>query len=103
MSKEDPTRLTPTEHSILSLLLSTGETYGLKLVQESQGELRRSSIYVLLTRLENRGFVESRYLDTPEGQQGPRRRIYKVTGLGARAVRAEEAAQAARAGAWGLT
>ncbi len=95
MGTGDPTRLTATEHTVLSTLCATGETYGLKLVAESGGELRRTSIYVLLSRLEDRGFVESRYQDAAPGEQGPQRRLYKVTGIGQRALRAWEAAQAA--------
>jgi DNA-binding PadR family transcriptional regulator len=95
MGTGDPTRLTATEHAVLALLYGLGETYGLKLVSESNGELRRTSIYVLLSRLEDRGFVESRYQDAVSGEQGPRRRLYRVTGLGQRALRAWDAAQAA--------
>jgi DNA-binding PadR family transcriptional regulator len=98
MGKNDPTRLSGTEHTVLSLLCDVGETYGLKLVEESKGELLRASIYVLLTRLERRGFVTSRYIETPAGEQGPRRRLYRVTGIGERALRAWEVAQAAWAG-----
>jgi PadR family transcriptional regulator PadR len=95
MSSGNPIRLSPTEHTVLSLLCDLGEAYGLRLVEQSAGELRRSSIYVLLSRLESRGFVSSRYLDTPMGEQGPRRRVYKVTGLGELSLRAWEAAQMA--------
>lgn len=95
MTATNPTRLTATEHCILSLLGEIGEAYGLLLVEKSNGVLRRGSIYVLLSRLENRGFVKSRYVEPATGQQGPSRRLYKATDNGERALMAWKAAQRA--------
>ena len=80
---------------MLSLLSGVGETYGLRLVEASRGKLRRNSVYVLLTRLEAAGFVKSRYVETPAGEQGPRRRVYRVTLAGSRALEAWKASESA--------
>jgi len=81
---------TQAEHTVLSLLCDHGETRGLQLVKWSNGELARASIYVLLSRLERRGFVASRYIDAPSSGQGPRRRLYSLTNNGKRALCARE-------------
>jgi DNA-binding PadR family transcriptional regulator len=78
-------RLSPTEALILELL-RTGEMYGLQMVQESRGTLKRGTVYVTLGRMEEKGYVESR----PEVGQGEAiglpRRLYRPTGLGLRVL-----------------
>lgn len=60
--------------------------YGLQLIAESNGILKRGSIYVLLNRMEDNGLVKSKLeKKTPEGEQGPPRRKYRITGLGEKA------------------
>jgi len=76
--------LTPTERLILDLL-SESEMYGLQLVAVSRGKLKRGSVYVLLGRMEEKGFVESRPEEkTPH--PGLPRRLYRVTRLGTRVM-----------------
>jgi PadR family transcriptional regulator, regulatory protein PadR len=72
------------EHLVLELLVSRGPTYGLDLVSESNGRLKRGSVYVTLGRMEQKGFVTSR-LDERPGD-GPSRRLYDLTALGKRAL-----------------
>jgi DNA-binding PadR family transcriptional regulator len=66
---------------ILDLLVQRGELYGLELVEESNGALKRGTIYTTLARMLRKGFVESRKQQTP-GQAGLPRRLYRPTGLG---------------------
>jgi DNA-binding PadR family transcriptional regulator len=62
--------------------LEKGPRYGLQLVEWSDGRLKRNTIYVLLTRLEKKGWIYSRLTPTPPGESGPPRRVYRSTTLG---------------------
>lgn len=76
--------ITRKEQVILSLLISRGqnEQYGLELVKESDGQLKKGTVYVLLQRLEEKGFVESKKEKRIEGARGLPRRLYKITATG---------------------
>ncbi|SRR5258708_18969614 len=80
--------LSRTEEQILDLLIARGEMYGLEMVRESSGALKKGTIYVTLGRMEEKGYVESRQEELPETTRGIPRRLYRPTGLGARVVRA---------------
>lgn len=82
---------------MLRLLIANGEMYGLELVDNSNGELKRGTVYVTLSRMDEKGYVESRVESDAPGDRAPRR-LYKATGLGARAYRAAEAGSRAFAG-----
>lgn len=74
-------------------LLSGGKNlYGLEMVKASGGELKRGTIYVLLDRLEDKGFVTST-AEKQAGLPGMPRRMYRITGVGQRALAARYAAQ----------
>ena len=47
------------EQHILELLVSGGPMYGLQLVDRSEGELKRGTVYVTLARMEAKGLVQS--------------------------------------------
>jgi PadR family transcriptional regulator, regulatory protein PadR len=80
-------RLPPAkELAILALLRDLGESYGLQLVQQSSGVLSRGGVYVLLDRLEEKGMVRSRKEARLPEEGGLPRRLYKITGLGQRAL-----------------
>ena len=81
------------EAVVLGLLRGSGEMYGLEMVRASDGALRRGSVYVILDRLEDKGFVQSR-ADKRHGLPGMPRRFYRITGLGERALRARQNVQA---------
>ncbi|MCC6993033.1 MAG: PadR family transcriptional regulator [Deltaproteobacteria bacterium] len=69
---------------ILGLLIQNGaEMYGLQLVSESEGKVRRGTVYVTLGRMEEKGFVESR-LEAVTNRPGLPRRLYRASALGAR-------------------
>ena len=80
--------LPPKERLILELLLGAGPMYGLQLVEQSQGALKRGTVYVTLGRMEAKGFVESEQESLPAGAIGLPRRIYRPTALGTRMLRA---------------
>lgn len=85
--------ISKTEAEVLHLLVtaSGSELYGLEMVKNSEGKLKRGSIYVILGRLEDKGFVESRkeVLDESAPPAAPRR-LYKATGTGQRILQAYE-------------
>lgn len=87
MSEIRPT-LPPKERLILELLVAAGPMYGLQLVQQSQGSLKRGTVYVTLGRMESKGFVESEQESLPPGAIGLPRRLYRPTALGERMLRA---------------
>jgi len=75
-------KLSATESLILDLLRGQ-DMYGLQLVTESKGALKRGSVYVTLGRMEEKGFVESRPEEASD-HSGLPRRLYRATGLGTR-------------------
>ena len=87
MSAIRPT-LPPKERLILELLISSGPMYGLQLVEQSQGALKRGTVYVTLGRMEAKGLVQSEQESLPAGAIGLPRRIYRPTSLGERMLRA---------------
>lgn len=68
--------------SLVLELLRGGERYGLELVEASGGKLKRGSVYVTLSRMEDKGFVESRQEERPAGAIGLPRRLYRATSYG---------------------
>jgi DNA-binding PadR family transcriptional regulator len=85
--------LTVREYCVLRQLLGQ-EKYGLEIVADSDGLIKRGSAYVLLGRMEAKGLIEGREEPPPPGRSGPPRRVYKITGGGARTLAAHEAGQA---------
>ena len=79
----DIQKLSPTERLILELL-SGDEMFGLQLVEQSKGALKRGTVYVTLGRMEDKGFIESRLDETPPPGGGLPRRLYRPTALGLR-------------------
>jgi PadR family transcriptional regulator PadR len=76
--------VSPKELLILELLLRHDELYGLQLVSESRGRLKRGTVYVTLGRMEDKGYITSKLDDSPPGAGGLPRRIYSATPLGRR-------------------
>jgi PadR family transcriptional regulator, regulatory protein PadR len=86
------------EQLVLRQLISGGESYGLALVKASDGALKRGTVYVTLNRMQEKGLVTSRQEDVTPEHIGIPRRLYKVTGLGARSLAAVEHSDAILAG-----
>ena len=78
---------------VLELLVARREMYGLEMVKAARG-LRRGTVYVLLNRMEDKGYIKSRQVKE-EGTPGMPLRLYSITGLGQRAVTAWRQAEAA--------
>jgi DNA-binding PadR family transcriptional regulator len=68
--------------SIVMDLLRGRDRYGLELVDASRGALKRGSVYVILARMEEKGFVESRQEERTQGASGLPRRLYRATPYG---------------------
>jgi PadR family transcriptional regulator, regulatory protein PadR len=73
--------ISATESLILDLL-EPRERFGLELIAQSDGRLKRGSVYVTLARMEAKGFVESRQEDRAAGAIGLPRRLYTPTPYG---------------------
>ena len=68
--------------SLVMELLRGSERYGLALVDASGGTLKRGSVYVILARMEEKGFIESRQEERLPGASGLPRRLYRATSYG---------------------
>ncbi len=75
--------LPKSERTILQLLVGRGPCYGLELVDNSRGVLKRGGVYVTLGRMEEKGLVRSKSADAG-------RRLYEPTALGERALAATQ-------------
>ena len=84
-------RLSATEHLILELL-SGEKMFGLQLVEESHGALKRGTVYVTLGRMQDKGYVESWTEPPSPAAIGLPRRLYRPTGYGLRVLKAWAAA-----------
>jgi DNA-binding PadR family transcriptional regulator len=82
-------------------LLSGGELFGLQLVEQSGGRLKRGTVYVTLARMLQKGYLESRTEPLPSGAIGLPRRLYRPTAFGLRLL--DASVHAARAFADRLT
>jgi PadR family transcriptional regulator, regulatory protein PadR len=79
--KSDIPRLSATERMILDLLAER-EMFGLQLVEESKGDLKRGTVYVTLGRMQEKGYVESWVEAQAAGAIGLPRRLYRPTAYG---------------------
>lgn len=81
------------EAVILSILIN-GERYGREIRNEyekrTEKKMPLGSLYTTLTRMENYGFVDSRLGESCHERGGNRRKYFKMTGLGERALNAYE-------------
>jgi PadR family transcriptional regulator PadR len=73
--------MSPTESLVMELLRGR-ERYGLELVDASRGALKRGSVYVILARMEEKGFVDSKQEERSAGTSGLPRRLYRATPYG---------------------
>ncbi len=91
-------RLSQTERHILELLAAEDEAFGLQLVEQSGGRLKRGTVYVTLGRMQEKGYLESRQEPRPEGAIGLPRRLYRPTAYALRVLDAWRAAERVMAG-----
>ena len=81
MSEPRLPSISATESFLLDLL-EAGECFGLELVAKSEGRIKRGSVYVTLSRMEAKGFVESRQEERAPGAIGLPRLLYRATSYG---------------------
>lgn len=86
------------EALVLELLLRNpaAEMYGLELVRDSGNRLKRGTIYVTLSRMNDKGYVESRQEEPQPDVSGIPRRLYRATGYGQKVYEAWQLAREAR-------
>jgi len=76
---------------ILSILMKNREPLAGSAIAGLSG-LASGTLYPILIRTEEAGWVKSEWEDKEPGSAEPRRRLYSVTALGARRAREEAAA-----------
>ena len=86
-------RLSGTERLIIELLTAHQELFGLRMVELSNGRLKRGTVYVTLGRMQEKGYLESRQEPLPAGAIGLPRRLYRPTAMAVRIVAAWKAAE----------
>ena len=86
-------KLSATERLIIELLAEHDELFGLRMVELSEGRLKRGTVYVTLGRMQEKGYLESRQEPLPEGAIGLPRRLYRPTGVAMRILAAWVAAE----------
>ena len=108
MPRRKPGTLLPLETEILEVALSmlrSGQTtfHGFGLAQTmrertgSRALTGHGTLYKALGRLEERGLLGSRWEDAAAAEGRPRRRLYELTGQGARVAEQADAANAGKA------
>jgi DNA-binding PadR family transcriptional regulator len=93
MGKRHEARDWPTraEMEVMRMLQNeTGGMYGLEIVEASKNTIKRGSVYVLVGRLEEKGFVKAQLPKADPTHPGLPRRIYKLTAEGMRVLAAAE-------------
>ena len=85
--------LSATERRIIELLAEHDELFGLRMVELSNGRLKRGTVYVTLGRMQEKGYLESRQEPLPPGAIGLPRRLYRPTGVALRILAAWKAAE----------
>ena len=80
-------RVTSATLDVLEALMGPGEElYGLKIAQNAGR--KAGSVYPILARLEEAGWVESSWESEERDERGPRRRFYRLAPDGLAAARA---------------
>jgi DNA-binding PadR family transcriptional regulator len=88
----DVPSLSAKEALILRMLVPKRQMFGQQMVDESEGQLGRGTVYVTLARMQQKKYVESWEEERPPGAVGLPRRLYKITGEGQRVLNAWERA-----------
>ncbi len=67
---------------------SVKELYGLEIIRQSGNILKAGSLYTSLSRMEAKGYIQSRREDEGESDSRNPRRVYKLTEFGQRVLSA---------------
>lgn len=79
--------------TLILMALSSKERYGLEIIEkveeisDAKVKLSLGGLYTTLHRMEEKGLLKSRWGESTEIRQENRRKYYKPSGLGARALR----------------
>lgn len=92
MKKNEFPSLSGKEFLIMEMLLNEGEMFGLEMVDESNGDLKKGTIYVTLQRMMDKKLLESWEENRDENEIGIARRMYSATDYGERIFKAQELA-----------
>ncbi len=84
--------LSAKEFLVMEMLLKNGEMFGLEMVDASEGEIKKGTIYVTLGRMENKGLLTSYEEERKGNENGIARRLYSPTEYGERLYKAQEIA-----------
>lgn len=87
-SDNDFVKLSRKEFLILEMLINKGEMFGLEMADASNNDLKRGAIYVYLSRMSDKGYIDSREEPREFPEIGIPRRKYWATGLGEKMYRA---------------
>ena len=94
MKENTDLKLTQTQRTILSAL-KQHERFGLEIldaIEECGGKrVGFNALYPNLKQMEEKGFVTSRWDESPAENKKARRKYFKITGLGAQALSQREA------------
>jgi len=78
---------------LLVVAASDGEAYGVSiqegLIEKSKKNINISAVHVSLKRLEDKGFVKSKFGGITEERGGRRKKFYAITGLGKKVLDAQ--------------
>ncbi|MBZ5633162.1 MAG: helix-turn-helix transcriptional regulator [Acidobacteriia bacterium] len=88
--KTRPPQLTRQTMLILSILMGNAEPLAGSKIANLSG-LASGTLYPILIRLEEAGWIKSKWESPEETAPKPRRRLYSVTGIGVQRARAEAA------------
>lgn len=79
-----------TNETLILSTLTSGEKYGLAIVDAIDNMVGKGlslgSLYTTLSRMEAKGLVKSRWGETTVARGGARRRYYKLTSIGKKAL-----------------
>ena len=100
---ESTKSLTIKEAFILSFLTAHRKGYGLEMVKQSDGLLKRGSVYVTLNRMQQKGYVSSQKEPARPDEKGPPRRHYIATAKGAQALDSWKLLRSTQQGVWFTT
>jgi DNA-binding PadR family transcriptional regulator len=83
-----PPTLSAKERVVLELLAAGGQMYGLQLVAQAQGRLKRGTVYVTLGRMQQKGLIDADAEKLSDDSGLVPRRMYRATSYGLRVLQA---------------
>ena len=86
-------KITQKALTVMQLLKNNPGMYGLQIVDASEGQVKKGTIYVVLSSLQDEGWITSNVEQNPK-YSGMPRKLYSLTGEGARILALKEQADA---------